>query len=78
MSIHPGIEASTERLDVVASLRPRLADVTAGAPGVDVDALIGEAFDELMPASVTTFLPILVERRVRDRVRHLPTQQPPA
>jgi hypothetical protein len=43
---------------------------------VDVDALIGEAFDELMPASVTTYLPILVERRVRDRVRHLPTQPP--
>ena len=77
MAIHPGIEASTERLDVVASLRPRLADVTADAPGVDVDALIGEAF-ELMPASVTTYLPILVERRVRDRVRHLPAQQSPA
>jgi hypothetical protein len=38
----------------------------------DVERLIEEALDELTPASVTTFLPILVERRVRDRVQHRP------
>ena len=57
------------------SLRPRLSDVAADA---DVERLIGEAFDELTPANVTTFLPILVERKVRDRLRHRDADLPPA
>ena len=40
--------------------------------GADVDRLIDEALDELTPASVSTYLPILVERRVRDRIEHRP------
>lgn len=69
MAIHPGVEVSVERLEVLESVRPRLADI---ASGPEVEALIGEAFDDLTPASITTYLPILVERRVRDRVRHHP------
>lgn len=69
MAIHPGVESSVERLEVVASVRPRLSDVENGA---DVDRLIDEALDELTPASVSTYLPILVERRVRDRIEHRP------
>ena len=69
MAIHPGVESSVERLEVVASVRPRLTDVENAA---DVDRLIDEALDELTPASVSTYLPILVERRVRDRIEHRP------
>ncbi|MBK5306174.1 MAG: hypothetical protein JJD92_05750 [Frankiaceae bacterium] len=69
MAIHPGVESSVERLEVVASVRPRLTDV---GNGDDVDRLIEEALDELTPASVSTYLPILVERRVRDRIEHRP------
>ena len=75
MAIHPGVEAGDARLEVVQSLRPRLSDVAADA---DVERLIGEAFDELTPAKVTTFLPILVERKVRDRLRHRAVNVPPA
>jgi hypothetical protein len=67
MAIHPGVETSDERLDVAASVRPRVIDL---ADAADVDRLISEALDELTPASVSTFLPILVERRVRDRLEH--------
>jgi hypothetical protein len=67
MAIHSGVETSDERLDVVASVRPRVIDL---ADEADVDRLIREALDELTPASVSTFLPILVERRVRDRLEH--------
>jgi hypothetical protein len=66
MAIHPGIEQADARLEIVESVRPRLSDLSAD----DVERLIEEALDELTPASVTTFLPILVERRVRDRVQH--------
>lgn len=54
-----------DRLEVVDSVRTRLADVAAGR---DLDTLIGSALDELTPATVTTYLPILVERRVRDQL----------
>jgi hypothetical protein len=71
MAIHPGIEQADTRLEIVESVRPRLSDLSAD----DVERLIEEALDELTPANVTTFLPILVERRVRDRVQHR-DQQP--
>jgi hypothetical protein len=70
MATHPGIEQADTRLEVVESVRPRLSDLSAD----DVERLIEEALDELTPARVTTFLPILVERRVRDRVQHRTTQ----
>jgi len=53
---------SVDILEVVASVRPRLADV---AGGQDIDSLITAALDDLTPATVTTYLPILVERQVR-------------
>ena len=73
MAIHSGIEPSVARLEVVESVRPRLVGIAAPQ---DVDRLIDEALDRLLPANVTTYLPILVERRVRDRVQH--RDQPPA
>ena len=54
-----------DRLELLESVRPRLADV---AGGQDIDAMIGAALDELTPATVTTYLPILVERQVRARL----------
>jgi hypothetical protein len=66
MAIHPGVEPSTERLEVVESVRPRLSEL--GDPAA-VDRAIDEALDELFPANVTTYLPILVERKVRERLR---------
>ena len=72
MAIHPGIEQADTRLEIVESVRPRLSDLSAD----DVERLIEEAVDELTPANVLTYLPILVERRVRDRVQH--RDQPPA
>lgn len=54
-----------DRLEVVESVRPRLADV---AGGQDIDSLITAALDDLTPATVTTYLPILVERQVRARL----------
>jgi hypothetical protein len=69
MAIDPGVEPAVERLEVAESVRPRLADVAAPQ---EVDRLIDEALDRLLPANVTTYLPILVERRVRDQLRHLP------
>jgi hypothetical protein len=52
--------------DLVASLRPRLADTVAVS---DVERLIREARADLGPVRVTTYLPILVERLVRQRAR---------
>jgi hypothetical protein len=67
MAIHPGLETSDERTEVTESVRPRLIDRAEDAV---IDRLIAEALDELTPATVSTFLPILVERRVRDRLEH--------
>ncbi len=63
-----------DRLEVVDSVRTRLADVAAGH---DLDSLIRSALDELTPATVTTYLPILVERRVRDRLVERPPSAEP-
>lgn len=72
MAILSGVEASAERLEVVESVRPRLVDIA----GADVDRFIETALDELTPASVTTYLPILVERRVRALVHQSPATPP--
>jgi hypothetical protein len=52
--------------ELVASLRPRLADTVGAA---EVDRLIREAVADLGAVRVTTYLPILIERSVRQRVR---------
>lgn len=48
--------------DLLSALRPRLTGVV---PEADVERLVHEAFVALTPVRVTTYLPILVERRVR-------------
>jgi hypothetical protein len=58
-------EPRVDRLEVVDSVRPRLADVAGGR---DLDAMINAAIDELGAVKVTTYLSILVERRVRARL----------
>jgi hypothetical protein len=52
--------------ELIASLRPRLVDTVGAA---EVDRLIREAVADLGAVRVTTYLPILIERRVRQRVR---------
>jgi hypothetical protein len=66
---HPdaGAEAAQAEVDeLVVALRPRLADAVGHG---EVDRLVREARADLGPVRVTTYLPILVERRVRQRVR---------
>ncbi|MGZ4616113.1 MAG: three-helix bundle dimerization domain-containing protein [Actinomycetes bacterium] len=58
--------ATVEVDDLVAVLRPRLAGVV---PEGDAARLVREAYAELGPVRVTTYLHILIERRVRQRVR---------
>lgn len=67
MDLEPDL--ATDRLEVLDSVKPRLADL---ADGRDLDELINRALDDLTPANVTTYLPILVERNVRARVHHSP------
>ena len=69
----PDSRPADERLEVTESVRPRLIDLADDAV---IDRLIAEALDELTPATVSTFLPILVERRVRDRLAHRPAASP--
>jgi hypothetical protein len=63
MDLHA--QPEVDRLELVESVRPRLVSVAGGR---DLDAMIDAALDELTPATVTTYLPILVERRVRARL----------
>jgi hypothetical protein len=55
--------------ELIASLRPRLVGTVGDA---EVDRLIREAVADLGPVRVTTYLPILIERSVRQRVRTAP------
>ena len=50
--------------DLVNRLRPRLT----GLSPAELPGAVRTAVDELGPVRVTTFLPILVERRIRDRM----------
>jgi Protein of unknown function (DUF3562) len=52
--------------ELVDALRPRLASV---AGEEDISRLVREALDELAPVRIYNYLPVLVERRVRDRIR---------
>ena len=55
-----------DEADVVTSLRPRLTDVV---PEQDVERVVHDALVALGPVRVTTYLPILVERQVRQTLR---------
>jgi hypothetical protein len=57
---------ATEIDDLVAALRPRLAGAVGHA---EVDRLVREARADLGQVRVTTYLPILIERRVLQRAR---------
>lgn len=59
------VDRAAERVGLAESVRPRLSDL---ATDQDIDRMINLALDELTPANVTTYLPILVERNVRDRL----------
>jgi hypothetical protein len=61
-----GGSADSEVDDLVATLRPRLADAVGHG---EVDRLVREARADLGAVRVTTYLPILIERRVRQQVR---------
>jgi hypothetical protein len=61
-----GGSAEAEVDDLVAALRPRLADAVGPA---EADRLVREARADLGDVRVTTYLPILIERQVRQRVR---------
>lgn len=52
-------------VEVVDALQPRLTEV---APG-DLRGMVESALGELGEVRVTTYLPILVERRVRELIR---------
>jgi hypothetical protein len=52
--------------ELVAALRPRLADTVGHT---EVDRLVREARADLGQVRVTTYLPILIERRVRQQAR---------
>jgi hypothetical protein len=50
-------------LDLTQSLRPQLAAIHGDA----LEAKVRSALDELAPVHVTTYLSVLVERRLRTR-----------
>jgi hypothetical protein len=64
--VSAGLAAEADAAELVAALRPRLADAVGHA---EVDRLVREAIADLGPVRVTTYLPILVERRVLQRAR---------
>ncbi len=60
-------EADTDPVtDLVNVLRPRLEDL----PEASLRDMVTSVLDEFGEVRVTTYLPILVERRVRDELRH--------
>lgn len=69
MAIDLHAEVRVDRLEVAHSVRTRLDGV---ASRQDLDPLIDEALDEFTAATVTTYLPILVERVVRQRLHPHP------
>jgi hypothetical protein len=65
----PASTADSEAIEVeelVTALRPRLVDAVGPA---DVDRLVREARADLGQVRVTTYLPILIERRIRQQAR---------
>jgi hypothetical protein len=64
--VSAGLAAEADVAELVDALRPRLADAVGHA---EVDRLVRQAIADLGPVRVTTYLPILVERRVLQRAR---------
>jgi hypothetical protein len=65
----PGQPPGNEVDELVASLRPRLDGV---APADDIERLVRETYAAMSPVRVTTYMPILVERRIKDQLRPTP------
>ena len=65
----PSVSVATEERDlvveVVDALQPRLQDVAPES----LRGLVASALGELGEVRVTTYLPIIVERRVREQLR---------
>jgi hypothetical protein len=56
--------------DQVSKVAQRLADEYAGqVPDPEVRRLIDEAYHEMESATVTQFVPVLIDRSVRRRLR---------
>ena len=55
-------------VDVVQALQPRLKDL----PEESLRRMVQSALDAMGDVRVTTYLPILIERKVRDDLRHRP------
>jgi hypothetical protein len=62
----PPLAAAPVEADVLASVRSRLTDVLSDQ---EVERRVHEALLAIGPVRVTTYLPILVERRVRQGLR---------
>ena len=52
--------------ELTVSVEKHLGDLVAGR---DVSGLVRAALDEVSPATVRIYLPVLVERRIRDQIR---------
>jgi len=64
------IEALVRVDDQVAKLADRLAvEFADSVPGVVVRELVADAYGPLRTARVTQFVPVLVDRSVRQRLR---------
>ena len=65
----PAVTVATEERDLVAevveALQPRLPEVDPEA----LRSMVAAALGELGEVRVTTYLPIIVERRVREQLR---------
>ena len=60
--------------DLVDTLRPRLEDLSEAS----LRDMVTSVLDEFGEVRVRTYLPILVERRVRDELRHGGATEEPA
>jgi hypothetical protein len=71
----PAVPPATLEVDeLVATLRPRLEGVAVSS---EVERLVRTAYAELGPVTVTTYLPILIERRIRQQLRSTDAAVPP-
>jgi hypothetical protein len=52
--------------ELTVSVQKHLGSLAAGR---DVPGMVRKAVDELAPVTVLTYLPVLVERRIRSQIR---------
>lgn len=67
-----GIHLATEVIDLeIAETVDRLSGSFAGVGREQVERAVADAVERLRPAGVTTFIPVLAERRARERLQEL-------